>query len=80
MTNPNRRPGRRKYQPTPDIDQRINHAIQLHQQAKALDAEYRQTITQLADKTGDAVPIAYLAQRLGVERKVIYRAAGHRMP
>ncbi|MFI5895697.1 hypothetical protein ACIA5D_36940 [Actinoplanes sp. NPDC051513] len=70
---------RQKWIPTPEQDQRIQAAVELHQQQQEIEAQYKKALAELADPDGDAVPIAHLAERLGVERKTVYRHLGRSM-
>ncbi|MEV1013847.1 hypothetical protein AB0I89_24140 [Micromonospora sp. NPDC049801] len=71
---------RGKYSPpTSDVADRIDEVVNLYNQLQEIDAKYREKLGHLADKEGDAVPIAHLAARLGVERKTVYRHLGRSM-
>lgn len=75
-----RRVARAKWAPPdPEVAGRIDAAVELFQRKQAIDAEYRAALAKLADVDGDAVPIAHLAERLGVERKTVYRHLGRSM-
>lgn len=65
--------------PDTAVAQRIDATVALFQQMKEIEAEYKRGLAELADPDGDAVPIAHLAERLGVERKTVYRHLGRKM-
>jgi hypothetical protein len=65
--------------PTPEIDARVRRVVELYRQQQEVEAEYRKALAEVADPSGDAVPIAYLANQLDVERKTIYRHLGRSM-
>lgn len=75
-----RRVARQKWTPpTPEVDQRIDAAVALFRQQQEIETAYKKALAKLADLNGDAVPIAHLAERLGVERKTVYRHLGRSM-
>lgn len=78
-TYPQRMPRGKYSPPNDDVAGRINEVVDLYQQLQDIDAKYREKLAILADKEGDAVPIAHLAARLGVERKTVYRHLGRSM-
>jgi transcriptional regulator of acetoin/glycerol metabolism len=41
--------------------------------------EYKRALAAVADPEGRAVPIAHLAEHLGIERKTVYRHLGRSM-
>jgi len=53
--------------------------VELHQRKQQLEADYRAALADLANPEGDDVPVAHLADRLGVERKTVYRHLGRSM-
>lgn len=66
--------------PSDEVAAEIAAAVELFRQKQEIDAKYREAIAKLADReTGRAVPIAYLAAQLGVERKTVYRHLGRSM-
>jgi hypothetical protein len=73
-----RRVPRSKYEP-PDAEvaAEIDAMVDLHRKVEQAEAEYRAALTKLADKR--KVPIAHLADRLGVQRKTVYRHLGRSM-
>jgi len=74
-----RRVARQKWTPDQAVDQRIRAAVALFHKQQEIEAQYKAALADLADPDGDAVPIAHLADRLGVERKTIYRHLGRTM-
>jgi transcriptional regulator of acetoin/glycerol metabolism len=74
------RVAKQKYTPPNDeVAARIDAAVELYERKQTIDAEYREALAKLADKQGDDVPIQHLAERLGVERKTVYRHLGRTM-
>lgn len=65
--------------PSPDVEARIEHVVGLYRQQQEVEAEYKKALAELTKKPGDAVPIAHIADRLGVERKTVYRHLGRSM-
>jgi DNA-binding IclR family transcriptional regulator len=65
--------------PDKNVAARIDAAVQLYRRKEEIEAEYKKALAELADPDGAAVPIAYLAEQLGVERKTVYRHIGRRM-
>jgi transcriptional regulator of acetoin/glycerol metabolism len=76
---PQRVPKQRYTPPTPDIAARIDKVVELYQRQQEIEAEYRRALAELTSAEGDAVPIAHVAGRLGVERKTVYRHLGRLM-
>lgn len=75
-----RRVPRPRYEPPDDnVASRIDKVVDLHRRKQEIEAEYRQLLTELADPEVDDVPVAYLAKRLDMERKTIYRHIGRPM-
>lgn len=75
-----RRVARQKWTPPNDeVNRRIEAAVTLLRQKEEIEAQYKAALAALADPDGDAVPIAHLSERLGVERKTIYRHLGRSM-
>lgn len=66
---------------TPDDTRRkkLDKLIRLAERRDALDAEYRALLTELADPSGDAVPVSHIAERLRLTRKTVYRHLGKPM-
>lgn len=75
---PRRMPRGKWTPPTPDLAQGIDHVIALYEKWKADEAEYKRALAELAQPVGP-VPIAHFAERLGVERKTVYRHLGRSM-
>jgi predicted GIY-YIG superfamily endonuclease len=73
------RGGRRKVMPSAEVAKRIDHVVALYRQQQQIEAAYREELARLTNKEGDAVPIAHVADRLGVERKTVYRHLGRSM-
>jgi hypothetical protein len=67
-----------KWAPDEELDQQISRLVEMHRQLAEADAAYRQELKRLARPDGP-VPIAHLAERLGVERKTVYRHMGRSM-
>jgi hypothetical protein len=65
--------------PNADVAARIERVVALHRRQQEIEAEYKQALAEITRSDGDAVPIAYIATQLGVERKTIYRHLGRSM-
>ncbi|MFJ1539244.1 hypothetical protein ACIODS_11945 [Micromonospora chalcea] len=50
--------------------------VRLARRRDQLDTDYRKLLAELADPHGDDVPVAYLAKRLNITRKTVYRHLG----
>lgn len=72
-------PTNRYSPPTPDVAARITAVVDLFRRQQEIEAEYKRALASLTDKEGDAVPIAHIAERLGIERKTVYRHLGRTM-
>jgi transcriptional regulator of acetoin/glycerol metabolism len=72
-------PTKRYSPPSADVAARIDHVVELFQRQQEIEAEYKKALAELTKKEGDAVPIAHIADRLGVERKTVYRHLGRSM-
>jgi ribosomal protein S24E len=68
-----------RYNPTPEVAEHVTTVVGLFRQRQEIEDEYRRALAQLASAEGDAVPIAYIAEQLGVERKTVYRHLGRSM-
>lgn len=68
---------RAKYEPPDDLDGEISDAVALHQRSQEGIDEAKRRFVTFADRK---VPISYLADRLGVTRKTMYRLLGRKMP
>lgn len=65
--------------PSEDVAARITRVVELHRRQQETEAEYKQALAEVTDVEKDAVPIAYMAAQLGVERKTVYRHLGRSM-
>lgn len=65
--------------PSTDVAARIDEVVALFKEQQAVEARYKQALAAVTDKAGDAVPIAHMAEKLGVERKTVYRHLGRSM-
>lgn len=65
--------------PNGEVAARIDALVSKYKLRDQIEAECKADLAVLADPDGDAVPIAALAERLGVERKTIYRHLGRSM-
>lgn len=76
---PRRVPRPRWTPPNDEVAGRIDAVEALYRQWQEVEAAYKQALTALTDPEGDDVPVAYMAKRLDVERKTIYRHTGRPM-
>lgn len=77
---PQRVPKPRYSPPSDDIAQEVDRAVALHRQQQEIEAAYKECLAKLTNREGPyKVPIAYMAERLGVERKTVYRHLGRSM-
>lgn len=65
--------------PSDDVAARIDHVVTLYRQQQEIEAEYKRALAELTSAEGDAVPIAHMAERLGLQRKTVYRHLGRSM-
>lgn len=73
------RVARPKYTPpSVEVAARIDDLVERYRRWQAAGAEYRESLA-LVGPAGDVVPIAYLAGRLKVTRKTVYRHLGRPM-
>lgn len=72
-------PTKRYSPPDDEVAARIDRVVSLFRQQQDIEAQYKRALAELTDKTGDAVPIAHIAERLGIERKTVYRHLGRSM-
>ena len=80
LPNPTgRKWGRPKWSPDAEQAQAIKAVVDLYHLKQRLKEEYKALLAELADPNGDDVPVAHLAQRLGMERKTVYRHLGRQM-
>lgn len=74
------RVAKQRYSPPSDeVAARIDGVVALFRQAQDIEAAYKRALADLTSADGDAVPIAYIAAQLGVERKTVYRHLGRSM-
>lgn len=73
------RGGRRKTVLTEGQTRGVAKVVGLFRQRQEIEDEYRKALAELTSSDGDAVPIAYIADQLGVERKTVYRHLGRSM-
>lgn len=73
-------PRQRYSPPSDDVAQEIAEAVALYRQREEIDGKYKAAIARLTDReNGRSVPISYLAEQLGIERKTVYRHLGRSM-
>lgn len=65
--------------PSDDVAARINRVVELYQRQQEVEADYKAALAEVTDAEKDAVPIAYMAAQLGLERKTVYRHLGRSM-
>ncbi|MEU8334715.1 hypothetical protein [Micromonospora tulbaghiae] len=65
--------------PNDDVAARIAAVVERYKRWHEAEAEYKALLAEVADHDRDDVPIAYLADQLGVERKTVYRHLGRSM-
>lgn len=65
--------------PTPEVGERVNQVVSLFRQRQEIEDAYKAALAKLVSADGDAVPIAYIAEQLDVERKTVYRHLGRSM-
>jgi transcriptional antiterminator len=73
-----RRVPKAKWTPDEQIEREVAALVEKHRKIAAAEAEYRADLARLAQPNGP-VPIAYLADKLNVERKTVYRHLGRSM-
>lgn len=73
------RPGRRRMTLPPEVAEHVQGVVGLFRQRQDIEAQYKAALAALTSPEGDAVPIAYIAEQLGVERKTVYRHLGRSM-
>jgi predicted GIY-YIG superfamily endonuclease len=71
------RGGRRKAMLSEAQGVNVDRVVALFRQRQEIEAEYKQALAELI--SSDDVPIGYIASRLGVERKTVYRHLGRSM-
>jgi hypothetical protein len=73
-------PKQRYSPPTDEVAAKIEAAVEVFQRWQDSEAEYKQMVAELIDQDGQwKVPVAHMAERLGLERKTVYRHAGRSM-
>ena len=72
-------PTKRYSPPDAATAKRIDSVVALFREQQEVEARYKAALAELTAKDGDAVPIAHIAERLGVERKTVYRHLGRSM-
>lgn len=65
--------------PTPEVAEHVTRVVGLFRQRQEIEDAYKQALAELVSAEGDAVPIAYIAEQLSVERKTVYRHLGRSM-
>jgi transposase-like protein len=63
--------------PTPEVAEHVTRVVGLFRKRQEIETEYKQALAELT--SDDGVPIAYIAEQLGVERKTVYRHLGRSM-
>jgi transcriptional regulator of acetoin/glycerol metabolism len=58
---------------------RVDRVVALYRHTREIETEYKRKLAALAAPDGHDVPVAHLAERLGVERKTVYRHLGRSM-
>lgn len=65
--------------PTPAVEEHVRSVVALFRQRQEIEDEYKRELATLTSPDGDGVPIAYIADQLGLERKTVYRHLGRSM-
>lgn len=65
--------------PSEQAASEIDEMVRLYQHLQETEAQYKAKLAACVDPAGPAAPIAYLAERLGVTRKTVYRHLGRTM-
>ncbi len=65
--------------PDAEVAAEIDEMVALDRRAEEFASKHREALAKLADPEGRNVPIAHLAEALGVERKTVYRRLGRSM-
>ena len=65
--------------PSPEVEKHVKEVVDLFLQQQQIQLKYKSKLADLTSSDGDAVPIAYIAEQLGVERKTVYRHLGRSM-
>lgn len=76
-----RRVARPKYVPPDErTAAEIERVAALYRTWRAAEAEYKAAMTAVTDPDGEwDVPVAHMADKIGVERKTVYRHTGRSM-
>lgn len=73
-------PKQRYSPPSAEVAAEIDAVVELYENWQKFEAEYRRRVTAIIDQQGEwRVTVAHMAERLGVERKTVYRHAGRSM-
>jgi len=72
-------PKQRYSPPSGDVAARIDRVVALFLKQQEIETAYKRALADLTSPNGDAVPIAHVADRLGVQRKTVYRHLGRSM-
>lgn len=68
-----------KYTPPNDeVAAKLDRMVELFRRQQEIWEEYKRALGEVGPN-GDDVPIAHIAERLGVERKTVYRHLGRPM-
>jgi transcriptional regulator of acetoin/glycerol metabolism len=77
---PQRVPKSRYTPPSDEVAALIARTVELARRRDEADAEYKKLLAALVDTDGEyQVPVAHMADQLGVERKTVYRHTGRSM-
>ena len=63
--------------PTPEVEAHVERVVGLFERRQQIEDEYKKALGELI--SDDKVPIAYIAEKLDVERKTVYRHLGRSM-
>jgi DNA invertase Pin-like site-specific DNA recombinase len=63
--------------PSSEVEEHVTRVVGLFKQRQEVEDAYRLALAELT--SDDGVPIAYIAEQLGVERKTVYRHLGRSM-
>lgn len=75
-----RRVARPKYVPPDEpTTAEIARVVELHKAWLKAEAEYKAALTKITDPKDWDVPVAHMAEQIGVERKTVYRHTGRSM-
>jgi predicted transcriptional regulator len=68
--------GRPKTVLTASQEAALEDVAQIYAMHLELREQYKRMLAELADREGDPVPISHIAERLGLQRKTVYRHLG----